>query len=56
MADYNLYVMDKDYCPDKDAIIYRNICDNCTHYCGFQVENGERCIRCSFYNDITKNS
>lgn len=54
MDNYHLFVMDKDYCPDNDSIIYRNACDNCDHYNGFQLENGERCIKCSFYEDLER--
>lgn len=54
MDSYHLFVMDKDYCPDNDSIIYRNACDNCDHYNGFQLENGERCIKCSFYEDLER--
>lgn len=46
---YNSYVIDKDYCPDQDCIIYRKTCDNCQYYCGFEMYLGQPCIRCSFY-------
>ncbi len=52
MADNNLFVMDKDYCPDNDQIIYKDMCSNCNYYNGFEVNFGQRCIKCSFYTEI----
>lgn len=47
----NLYVMDKDYCPESDAIIMRGMCNGCQYYCGFELYEGQRCERCSYYSE-----
>lgn len=46
-----LRVIDKDTCPDQDNIIIQNQCSGCKHYSGFEIYNGQRCIKCNYYND-----
>jgi hypothetical protein len=53
--DYTLKVVDIDDCPLNDNPIINKECANCEHYKGFEVSNGQRCIKCSYYNDISKN-
>ena len=47
--NYNLYSMDADSCPDTDAIIAQGMCTGCMYYKGFEMYNGQRCIRCAYY-------
>lgn len=47
----NLYVMDKDYCPESDAIILQGMCNGCQYYCGFVLYEGQRCVSCSYYSE-----
>lgn len=49
--DTNLYAINSNYCPDNDAIIYQGMCADCTYYQGFELYNGQPCIRCSYYAD-----
>lgn len=49
---YDLFAMDKDNCPDKDCIINRYTCNNCTYYCGFEMYLGQPCVKCSFYKQL----
>ena len=57
MKEANLYVINMDSCPDKyDSIIKGDQCGCCDHYRGFELYNGQRCIRCSFYADIENNA
>lgn len=53
MPENNLYVMDKDYCPnfDNDQIIYKDMCSSCEYYKGFEIYLAQRCIKCSYYAD-----
>lgn len=51
----NLYVMDKDYCPDCDAIIMQGMCSGCQYYCGFELYEGQRCVKCSYYSEEESN-
>ena len=53
-SKYILLAMNKDYCPDNDAIIYQNMCGQCPHYRGFELYNAQPCIKCSFYEDLEK--
>lgn len=51
----DLFVIDKDNCPKTyDTIIYQGMCSNCEHYTGFQLYNGQRCIKCSYYKKEEK--
>ena len=51
--DYQLLSINSDNCPDNDAIIYPNMCDgNCKHYKGFELYHSQRCIKCSYYQDV----
>lgn len=52
----NLYVMNKDYCPDRDTIIKRGLCSGCKHYKGFDLYLGQQCIKCSFYAQFDNNA
>ncbi len=45
----NLYLMNKDCCPDRDTIIVNGLCSGCRHYKGFDLYYGQPCIKCSFY-------
>lgn len=47
-----LYVIDRDYCPENDAILAHNSCKGCTHYRSFKLEDGLRCVCCSYYDDL----
>ena len=47
--EYNLYVQNKDYCPDSDQILTQSQCAGCTFYKGFLLENGEPCVKCTYY-------
>ena len=55
MLENNLFVMDKDPCPDNDQIIYKDMCSKCSYYKGFEINMGQRCIRCSFYEKFNEN-
>ncbi len=55
MNENNLYVVDKDYCPDKDNIIMQGQCSGCKYYIGFDIYLGQPCIKCSFYSNIGNN-
>ena len=48
-ANNNCWVIDKDCCPKKDIIIMQDLCGGCSHYNGFEIVNGERCIKCDYY-------
>lgn len=43
-----LYAINKDLCPDNDAIIMKELCRDCKHYKGFDMYFGQPCIYCSF--------
>lgn len=45
--DKRLLVIDKEYCPDNDAIIMQDMCGECEYYCGFELYYGQRCVWCS---------
>lgn len=51
MSKYNLWVIDKDNCPDNDIVIMQGQCTSCEHYEGFKIVNSQRCIVCSFYEN-----
>ena len=48
MSKYDLWVIDKDNCPDDDVVIMNGQCTSCEHYKGFKMVNSQRCIICSF--------
>ncbi len=48
MSKYDLWVINMDCCPDDDVVIMQGHCTGCHYYRGFQVENGQPCIVCSF--------
>ncbi|NLK36389.1 MAG: hypothetical protein GX301_13305 [Gracilibacteraceae bacterium] len=52
---YNLYAIDANICPKNDQPIIDKQCSGCDHYKGFELYNGQRCIKCSasydFQND-----
>lgn len=52
MDKTNLYVMNKDYCPDDDNIIQQMQCGDCKYYKGFEMSMGQPCIKCSYYSSI----
>lgn len=41
MDKINLYVMNKDYCPDDDNIIQQTQCGDCKYYKGFEMSMGQ---------------
>lgn len=43
-----LLVVDKDTCPDKDNIIYKQQCASCEYYKGFKIEDGQPCVECLY--------
>lgn len=49
MKDNNLYAIDKDYCPEKDDIIMKGQCSDCEYYKGFEMYNGQPCVKCAYY-------
>ncbi len=53
MNNTELLAMDKDECPDNDAVIYRDMCTGCKHYQGFELYKGLPCIKCSYYSDVS---
>ncbi len=49
MKEYNLYVMNTDNCPaGYGDIIYKGLCKGCDYNKGFDMYNGQPCIKCSF--------
>ena len=55
MKQDDLYVIDKDYCPEKDdSIIMKGQCSGCKYYKGFDMYLGQPCIKCSYYAKISK--
>ncbi len=52
MSEVNLYVIDKDCCPNQDNIIVRMQCSECEYYRGFDMYNGQPCIKCDFYGSV----
>ena len=55
MEKNNLYTIDKDFCPQKDNILIQGQCGGCEYYNGFELYEGQRCIKCAYYsskNDI----
>ena len=48
MSKYDLWVIDKDNCPDDDVVIMKGHCTGCEHYHGFKMEFGQPCIICSY--------
>lgn len=47
-------VIDADTCPDMDNIIMKNQCANCDYYCGFEMNLGRPCVKCSYYSNAPK--
>lgn len=45
----DMYVINKDYCPEKDDIIMQGQCTGCEYYLGFGMYLGQPCVKCSFY-------
>ena len=52
--DYNEYMIDADNCPENDSVLTQYTCSGCPHYKEFFLYTGQRCIRCSYYQDIGK--
>lgn len=48
----HLYVINANACPKTDHILTQWDCSGCEHYKGFEKEEGQPCIKCSFYEDI----
>ncbi len=46
-----LRVIDKDTCPERDNIIIQNQCSSCKHYSGFELYNGQRCVKCDYFDN-----
>lgn len=53
--DYNLYVVNQDDCPKIDNPIIKDECGSCNHYKGFEMYNGQPCIKCAYYFDFKEN-
>ena len=52
----NLYVIDKDFCPENDdVIIMQGMCNGCEYYKSFEMKDGQRCIACSFWEEKDSN-
>ena len=49
MSKYDLWVVDKDECPDDEAVIMKDHCVGCQCYEGFKMVDGQPCVACSFY-------
>lgn len=54
MQTENLLSVNRDYCPEKDNILIRGECGGCKYYKGFELYNGQQCIRCSYAADIAQ--
>ena len=52
MKENNQYVINKDCCPRKENIFFRNQCEGCDYYRGFEMYRGQPSVMCSFYVDI----
>lgn len=50
----NLYVIDKDICPEYDNVIQRGQCSSCAYYGGFKMEVGQPCICCGYFEEEEK--
>jgi hypothetical protein len=48
---YNLYAIDANTCPENDEPIIDKQCSGCEFYKGFELYNGQRCIKCSDYHE-----
>ena len=48
---YNLYAIDANTCPETDEPIIDKQCSGCKFYNGFELYNGQRCIKCSAYHE-----
>lgn len=46
-----LRVINNDTCPEKDNIIIKGQCTGCKFYDGFEMYNGQPCVKCNYYND-----
>ena len=51
---YNKYAINKDNCPEKDSILTQNMCDECQYYKGFEMYQGQPCIKCSYFQEYKK--
>lgn len=49
MSKYNLWVINKDCCPEDDVVVIQGQCACCKHYHRFKMEFGQPCVVCSFY-------
>lgn len=43
---YDIYVIDKDICPQYDNVIQKGQCRGCNYYKGFKMHGGQPCIYC----------
>ncbi len=50
----DMWVIDKDCCPENDQIIIKGDCASCPYYKGFQMCNSQPCVKCSFYDEESK--
>lgn len=49
------YAIDKDICPDNDAVIARDMCKECQYYRGFDLYMKQQpCICCAYYEQSEK--
>lgn len=51
VREYNLYAIDANSCPETDEPIIDKQCSCCKFYKGFELYNGQRCIKCSAYHE-----
>ncbi len=49
MEKNNMYAIDANVCPEKDNIIMKGQCSGCEYYKGFEMYNGQTCVKCSYY-------
>lgn len=48
---YSIYAIGANTCPETDEPIIDKQCSGCNFYKGFELYNGQRCIKCSAYNE-----
>lgn len=48
---FDLFAIDANICPLNDQPIMDKQCSGCEFYKGFELYNGQRCIRCSAYHE-----
>ena len=46
------YAQNMDNCPKWDAILTKDMCNGCSFYEGFTLENGIPCIKCCYFDQF----